>query len=425
VIQINLVYPKSCRWVARRAHLAQLQYRESRLQADLRLAHDPSTSATDLERLAEHESTRVKRSVASNPNTPLALLWELAELFPTLVLDNPILNLLFLETPNLTMIPFPAVLAMARTGNLEYATVLAQIPNLTGHMLFLSDPTTPTWLLDTVYTCWQITRSKHRRMDDLKINGLGFNWWHEHRPTWAMEFGQFQKAYRDYPMLVWLIAHQNVSPKLLEILFKHHQQFRNFQVTSTILQHPRVPIRLVARAMLDLSEDVLKLAWQHRFTATILAFWLENPRHAPKPLTLEQLKWIAETGMLGRAWIAHQPKIPAKVLDLLARAEIPVRAIVASSRNTFLHTRVLLAHDPNPRVVVAAIQHHDLPKSVYVAALELLDLESVLHAMRQPRLTPQVWARLEAYRLALTFGQDWGQDEWRVWLGEVVHPSVS
>jgi hypothetical protein len=423
-MRINLANPKTSRPTARRAFQTQLQYRESRLQADLRVAEDPSTSATDLQRLAEHPSVRVKRAVAGNPNTPLALLWELTEVFPTLVLENPILNLVLLETPDLTMIPFPAVLAMARTGNLEYARVLAQMPNLTGHMLFLSDPTTPTWLLETIYTCWQQTRSKFNRLDDLTVNGLGINWWSEHRPTWALEFKIFQKIHRDYPLLSWLLAHPNTSTKLLETLFAYHQQIRNFQVASTILQHPRVPIRVVAQAMLDMSEDVLKLAWQHRFTASILVFWLENPRHAPKALTLDQLKWIAQTGLLGRAWVAHQPKTPARILDVLARAEIPVRAIVSANRNTFLHTRILLASDPNPRVVVAAIQHHDLPKSVYVAALELLDLESVLHAMRQPRLTPRVWARFEAYRLALTFGQDWGPDEWRVWLGEVVYPSV-
>ena len=318
-MRINLANPKTSRPSARRAFLTRLQYRESRLQADLRVARDPSASATDLKCLAEHPSVRVKQAVASNPNTPLALLWELAEVFPTLVLENPILNLLFLQTPDLTMIPFPAVLAMARTGNLEYARVLAQMPNLTGHMLFLSDPTTPTWLLETIYTCWQQTRSKFNRLDDLTVNGLGINWWSEHRPTWALEFKQFQKIHRNYPLLSWLLAHPNVSTKLLETLFRYHQQIRNFQMASTILQHPRVPLRVVARAMLDLSEDVLKLAWQHRFAATILAFWFENSRHAPKALTLDQLKWIAETGLLGRAWVAHQPKIPTKILDVLAR----------------------------------------------------------------------------------------------------------
>jgi hypothetical protein len=66
-----------------------------------------------LEALANHIDAEVRLLVASNPNTPVSVLLDLGQEFPSQLLKNPILPILFLEDPNfLLSIPDKTLLAL-------------------------------------------------------------------------------------------------------------------------------------------------------------------------------------------------------------------------------------------------------------------------------------------------------------------------
>ncbi len=65
--------------------------------SESQLATNPSTNPQILRELASSMSWDLRRLVASNPNTPTDILWQLAVDFPETVLTNPIFELLQLE----------------------------------------------------------------------------------------------------------------------------------------------------------------------------------------------------------------------------------------------------------------------------------------------------------------------------------------
>jgi len=60
-------------------------------------ALNPATSSDTLRLWGERSFLGVQRYVAQNPNTPAAILWSLAPLYPAEVLANPVFPLLLLE----------------------------------------------------------------------------------------------------------------------------------------------------------------------------------------------------------------------------------------------------------------------------------------------------------------------------------------
>jgi hypothetical protein len=61
------------------------------------IATNPNTDRQLLRKLATASNGKLRRLLASNPNTPTDLLWELGIDFPEEILDNPIFELLQLE----------------------------------------------------------------------------------------------------------------------------------------------------------------------------------------------------------------------------------------------------------------------------------------------------------------------------------------
>ncbi|PTA68065.1 variant leucine-rich repeat-containing protein [Deinococcus arcticus] len=84
----------------------------------------PTTPAAELERLAQGAPPELRAAIAGHPNTPPALLEDLAATFPAQVLANPALPLLRLAHPRLLLdVPLHTLLRL------------------------LSQPEAPAWLL--------------------------------------------------------------------------------------------------------------------------------------------------------------------------------------------------------------------------------------------------------------------------------------
>jgi hypothetical protein len=64
------------------------------------VAKNDRTNPELLRELATFKDARICQNIASNPNTPKDILFELAKEFPEEFLSNPILPLLWLENPD-------------------------------------------------------------------------------------------------------------------------------------------------------------------------------------------------------------------------------------------------------------------------------------------------------------------------------------
>jgi hypothetical protein len=64
---------------------------------DARIAINPNTNPELLRKLAVGKDWELRRLVASNPNTPTEILWQLGIDFPEAILNNPVFELLQLE----------------------------------------------------------------------------------------------------------------------------------------------------------------------------------------------------------------------------------------------------------------------------------------------------------------------------------------
>lgn len=65
------------------------------------VANNPSADPELLRELASNAFAKILEGVASNPNTPTDVLFDLGQRFPGQLLNNPVFSLLMLENPNL------------------------------------------------------------------------------------------------------------------------------------------------------------------------------------------------------------------------------------------------------------------------------------------------------------------------------------
>ena len=71
------------------------------IEESRQLAQDENTSPEKLRELANHTDTTILKNIVANPNIPPDVLTKLASLFPKQVFNNPALDLLLIETPDL------------------------------------------------------------------------------------------------------------------------------------------------------------------------------------------------------------------------------------------------------------------------------------------------------------------------------------
>ena len=70
------------------------------LEQARQLAQDETTASEILIELAKNKDDQVRKAVAANPNTPIETLLSICFEFPREVIDNPIIPLLLLESPD-------------------------------------------------------------------------------------------------------------------------------------------------------------------------------------------------------------------------------------------------------------------------------------------------------------------------------------
>lgn len=89
------------------------------------VAKNPGCPPKLLTQLSKIEDKRLQENIASNPNTEVDILWTLGILYPEKLLENPILELLLLENPNLfKFIPQATLLSLLKSKKLSEIYVI-------------------------------------------------------------------------------------------------------------------------------------------------------------------------------------------------------------------------------------------------------------------------------------------------------------
>lgn len=99
-----------------------------------RTAKSEDSSVAILTELSNHENSKIRRAVASNPNTPIEVLEKLSKEFPEIVVANSICELLLLENPDSKFIQ----LTLARSSTTPKAKLEKLINHYIEHQDYLS-----------------------------------------------------------------------------------------------------------------------------------------------------------------------------------------------------------------------------------------------------------------------------------------------
>jgi hypothetical protein len=217
---------------------------------DPHIAIDPNTNPELLRKIATAPNWELRRLVASNPNTPTDVLWQLGIDFPEAVINNPIFKLLQLERLHLAAeIPHSTLTSLLQCervpiGFMEYAI------SQQDYSLWLAvayNPHTPSALLENL-------ARKSRRQDRELIRAVAA---HQQTPI------DLLAEIIDIGGNVAQIVAENVRTTvavLKQILYKYGQN--NDPIFTTLVAlHPQITPQLSIELGLAPTESAANALW--------------------------------------------------------------------------------------------------------------------------------------------------------------------
>ena len=287
-------------------------------------ASDATTGADTLASLASHEEEAVQAAVARHPNTPVEVLWRLAVSYPEAVWQNPVLDLLALESPRwIDDVPARATGALFAhpTAPERWLRWGAQKARMVRRAV-AGNPCAPAEVLR------QLAGDKHRLVRNRVLENPAL------------------------PQDVLLAQLRRASIP---------GDDNGGRARSALLGHAKVP------------EGLRRLLWKGGMGLEENIFGEEA-----QPLSAEERQELVAFGTLGRAVVAAHPWTPAEALrDLASDPEARVRRALAG--NPWAPPDVIgrLVKDPDYEVGRVAARNYQLPpaeralvrRAAYVATI--------------------------------------------------------
>ena len=115
------------------------------------LAQDETTSPDKLRELSDSNDTEVLKNIVANPNVPPDVLAKLASLFPKQVFNNPAIDLLLLETPELiynALADYALCALLKREVPVQMIEYAANLADRKLQLSILTNPQTPSKIVD-------------------------------------------------------------------------------------------------------------------------------------------------------------------------------------------------------------------------------------------------------------------------------------
>ena len=314
--------------------LAQISVELARL-----VATNTSASEELLLELARHKDERVRRSVATNPSTPVKAAMAVGSQFPEDLLNNPSFNLYILAEPNLlTGIGASALRALLKREvcpDSFFAYAASQDDEAT-QLAILTNPRAPKSIIQ------QLANSPHTRVQDTAKKHVALQSTKADESSWKDGF------------IAELLEEEKNRDKVPEA----HQSLAYFLISQV-------------DDLSELTEHelwVVRTAWTKEDRKN--SFWMPTFDFSKGnyPASILQIAAKSEDRNF-RGQIAQNPNTPTPVLELMAKDEDEdVRSEVAKNPNTPTSVLKLLAKDEDEDVRSSVAQNPNTPTSV----LELL-----------------------------------------------------
>jgi len=308
--------------------LAQISVELARL-----VATNTSASEELLLELARHKDERVRRSVATNPSTPVKAAMAVGSQFPEDLLNNPSFNLYILAEPNLlTGIGASALRALLKREvcpDSFFAYAASQDDEAT-QLAILTNPRAPKSIIQ------QLANSPHTRVQDTAKKHVALQSTKADESSWKDGF------------IAELLEEEKNRDKVPEA----HQSLAYFLISQV-------------DDLSELTEHelwVVRTAWTKEDRKN--SFWMATFDFSKGNYLTSILQIAAKSEDRDfREQIARNPKTPTSVLELLAKDEDEdVRRRVAENTNTPTSVLELLAKDSSVRSEVA--KNPNTPTSV-------------------------------------------------------------
>jgi bacterioferritin-associated ferredoxin len=329
-------------------------------------ASDPRAMPSLLRRLASHGDPAVRQAVAANPNTPTDALYRLAVRHPDAFLDNPLLELLILENPNLLAeMPSYARSSLLACENAPEAFLEWSEKWNEGLMAVLTNPNVPKAMIERLV---EHTDERVANTAKLHVNADGeFTGGELEGDVMVAATEAMSRAMldRDGEAIKDLFAVKAVPVWALEVLCSDSDA----ELRALAASHPDAPPSVLEKLAVDEEETVRQRAVAHKNAPT---GWVQRYGQLEMmdtnlaPNTVERL---AQAGAWARKLAARHPNAP---LALIVRCSTDEdwRVREAAAQNPHLPPETLeqLSCDTDRDVRAAAAAH---PKAT-VAQLERL-----------------------------------------------------
>jgi hypothetical protein len=245
--------------------LAQRAVTETTATIDLhrgesQMAIDPNTSPQVLHELANSKNWQLRQLVASNPNTPTAVLWQLGIDFPEAILTNPIFELLQLEHLHLAAeIPHCTLTSLLQCDRVPRAFMNYALKQQ-DYSLWLAvayNPQTPSLLLEQL-------AHKSRRQDRELIRAVAA---HPNTPPQLLaEISEISSG------LAQIVAENpQTTVAILQQILHRYGKTGDSTFTTLVALHPHLNARLLMQMDLAPNTSLAEALWLTKQTTTTTA----------------------------------------------------------------------------------------------------------------------------------------------------------
>jgi hypothetical protein len=247
------------------------------------IAINPNSDPQSLRNIATGKDWELRLLVASNPNTPTDILWQLGLDFPEAILNNPIFQLL----------------------QLEQLQLAAEVPHAT---------------LTSLLQCEQVPKN----FMEYAVSQQDYSLWlavayNAHTPSPLLENLARKSRHQDRELIRAIAAHPNTPPHLLAEIIKIGSG-----VAQVVAENDRTPI--------DVLEQIL-LQYSQVGDATFVTLVALHPQLNAR--LLMQMHLAPNQSAAQSLWLAKQSATTASELIELAQTEWePLQLAVVRHQNT-------------------------------------------------------------------------------------------
>lgn len=313
-------------------------------------AQDPRTAPERLRWLASSPHSDVRRAVATNPNTPEAVLMQLAPQFPAEVLNNPLLELLLLVNPNFwAEVPAYARNALigspeAKEGFLRWACKNGDTDTL---LSVLRNPKAPSGAVEELANInLPAVREAAQMHVSLEASSLPMALWWAELDSDIFELRQLVLCGQIPP---WLAPRLAREPDAL-IRQSLAETTAQAEVLEALLFDEEETVRAAAKANKNATDKSLRmLEYLEAGTGDWVKPDVPNPELPPLELLAKGHVWLRQA-------VARHPMAPLELLQQLALDEDwRVRAALAANHRapSVVLEQLAADHDRDVRSVVA------------------------------------------------------------------------